>query len=355
MKNMSNKLYEESSIQAIANAIRSKNGSSDTYTVSQMSTAIDNIPSGGSIPAYPLNNGKNNIWVVIDTPNQSVEITVETNGDSVNWGDGTTNTNTTHTYSDVGIYCITANSLASVTDNIVLYAEYNNNVTLPSYQNLTIKKAALNNSSLTDISASQFRTSALKEISMPYVTTIGAYAFNNCISLTSIDLSGVTTIGDYAFYFCQSLNNLVIPSSVTTIGKEAFSGSTASGALSITSLTLPSTITSIGQQAFGHNKFLTTVVINCNIPTNINSVFRGCTALQTVTVGANVTALGNTTFMSVNSTYVIHLQGTTPPSLGGLSSTPAAIYVPAESVDTYKAASGWSTYASVIQAEPVGE
>ena len=41
------KLYEETSVQAIADAIRTKNGSSDTYTISEMSTAIGNIPSGG--------------------------------------------------------------------------------------------------------------------------------------------------------------------------------------------------------------------------------------------------------------------------------------------------------------------
>ena len=44
---MANKLYEETDIAAIATAIRGKNGSSDTYTVSQMATAITNIPSGG--------------------------------------------------------------------------------------------------------------------------------------------------------------------------------------------------------------------------------------------------------------------------------------------------------------------
>ena len=43
---MANKLYEESSIQAIATAIRGKNGSSDTYTVAQMGPAIANIPTG---------------------------------------------------------------------------------------------------------------------------------------------------------------------------------------------------------------------------------------------------------------------------------------------------------------------
>jgi surface protein len=44
---MANKLYEETNIAAIATAIRGKNGSSDTYTVSQMATAITNLPSGG--------------------------------------------------------------------------------------------------------------------------------------------------------------------------------------------------------------------------------------------------------------------------------------------------------------------
>lgn len=43
------KLYEETSVQAIADAIRAKNGSSDTYTISEMSTAIGNIPSGGTV------------------------------------------------------------------------------------------------------------------------------------------------------------------------------------------------------------------------------------------------------------------------------------------------------------------
>lgn len=39
---MSKKLYEESHIQNIADSIRGKNGSSDTYKVSEMANAIDN-------------------------------------------------------------------------------------------------------------------------------------------------------------------------------------------------------------------------------------------------------------------------------------------------------------------------
>lgn len=43
---MSKKLYEESSIQDIANAIRSKNGTTDTYKVSEMASAINDISAG---------------------------------------------------------------------------------------------------------------------------------------------------------------------------------------------------------------------------------------------------------------------------------------------------------------------
>ena len=50
---MANKLYEESNIKDIADAIREKNGSTDTYTVAQMGSAIRNIPSGGESADVP--------------------------------------------------------------------------------------------------------------------------------------------------------------------------------------------------------------------------------------------------------------------------------------------------------------
>jgi len=44
---MSKKLYEENDIQNITDAIREKNGPSDTYKVSDMATAVSEIPTGG--------------------------------------------------------------------------------------------------------------------------------------------------------------------------------------------------------------------------------------------------------------------------------------------------------------------
>lgn len=67
------KLYEETSVQAIADAIRAKNGSSDTYTISEMSTAIENIPSGGG-------GGEGKTKVITDDI-----VLVSQNGSTVNW------------------------------------------------------------------------------------------------------------------------------------------------------------------------------------------------------------------------------------------------------------------------------
>lgn len=44
---MANRLYDETAISNIANAIRTKNGTQNTYTVAQMADAIIAIPSGG--------------------------------------------------------------------------------------------------------------------------------------------------------------------------------------------------------------------------------------------------------------------------------------------------------------------
>lgn len=55
------------------------------------------------------------------------------------------------------------------------------------------------------------------------VTVIGAGAFFNCSSLTSITMpSSITSIATGAFTNCSSLISIVIPSSVTSIGDFAF-------------------------------------------------------------------------------------------------------------------------------------
>lgn len=52
------KLYEEADVQAVADAIREKNGLMDTYTISQMAAAISAIETGGGGLPYGWATGE---------------------------------------------------------------------------------------------------------------------------------------------------------------------------------------------------------------------------------------------------------------------------------------------------------
>lgn len=64
----------------------------------------------------------------------------------------------------------------------------------------------------------------LETVSLPStLKTIGNNAFHHCRRLTNIAIpSGVTSIGKWAFYGCVSLTKLIISDSVIQIGEEAF-------------------------------------------------------------------------------------------------------------------------------------
>ena len=93
---------------------------------------------------------------------------------------------------------------------------------------------------------------SLSEIVIPSsVTSIGDSAFSYCRSLSEIVIpSSVTSIGDGAFYDCYSLSEIVIPSSVTSIGDNAFLW-----CYSLSEIVIPSSVTNIGDSAFYKCKF----------------------------------------------------------------------------------------------------
>ena len=82
------------------------------------------------------------------------------------------------------------------------------------------------------------------------------------------------------------------------------------------------------------------------------SAFSACKKLTDITIPASVTSIGVTWLNGCSSMKTITCLAETPPSAANaMTGFPCtAIYVPAASVDAYKAASGWSVRESIITA-----
>lgn len=97
---------------------------------------------------------------------------------------------------------------------------------------------------------------------------------------------GLTSIGERVFRDADNLKNVVIPSTVTKIEKQAFQ------LCGLTELTIPATVTTIEDGAFRDMPNLTTLTIEGN-PTIANYAGRSCKNLETVILtGDDVTFTG---------------------------------------------------------------
>ena len=222
------------------------------------------------------------------------------------------------------------------------------------------------------------------------VTTIGDLAFRGCTALTSITVdaanlnyasqngilynkamttviqaspagiagafavpNSVTSIGRFAFEKCISLASVTMPDSVEGIGQSAFSGCSA-----LTSVTIGNGVTEIGFAAFEKCTSLASVTMPDSVTIIGNFAFDECAGLTSVTIGSGVMSIGAYAFFGCSALTSVTVLATTPPALWvsgdvfrGNHST-RQFYVPAGSVEVYKAASEWSTYADRIVAIP---
>ena len=243
-------------------------------------------------------------------------------------------------------------------------------------------------------------------------TTLAGYCyysmFSDCTSLTTAPELPVTTLTEgcygYMFYGCSNLNYIkamftTTPSNTYTsnwvqgvAATGTFVKSTAAswnvtGANGIpTGWTVQrdypkiykkyratySNSTTVDGDCDGNNLVinevtksgLKTVVIGECVPAIVGECFADCANLTSVIIEGN-TSIDNYSFARNNGHLTsITMYSTTPPSCatsafkyyksgsGYVPMTSIKIYVPSQSVNAYKAASGWSTYASKIQAIP---
>lgn len=208
------------------------------------------------------------------------------------------------------------------------------------------------------------------------IKAIANNQFRNNTTITSFDefqyFTELTSIGTNSFLFCSGLTSINIPSGVTSIGYASFRG------CGLTSINIPNSVTSIGAWAFGDCRRL----IAINIPNGITRIntamFRNCagltsinipdrvtiidtdafknTAIQEVLIYSGVTSINSHAFNNCTQLAKVTILAVTPPTLGDSAfadnKAGRKIYVPAESVEAYKTAAGWSTYADDIEAIP---
>lgn len=196
---MAKKLYEESSVQAIADAIRAKNGSTDTYKIAEMPTAISAIQTGGG-------------------------------GGADSQEDAIIQRTISGAYANDRITTVGKNAFFAC-----LHLE------LVDFPNVT----SVNNNAFTSCNG-------LTTVSAPKLTTIGQESFSYTTRLAEHTFALVTTIGTGAFKGCGA-PTLIFPL-LAEISTEGFRSST------VTRLDFGA-CTSISRTSFTDAKNLETLII----------------------------------------------------------------------------------------------
>ena len=202
------------------------------------------------------------------------------------------------------------------------------------------------------------------------ITTVGNYAFGNCLNLTSVSLPNCESldtyafavcrrlllaslpkcesIGAYAFTTCQNLVNIDAPI-LTTLGANALYHSgllTFNGPL----------VTSIGDGCFQGASRLTSVALPL-VTTVPSGCLRSCAKLERVDLGA-ATSIVRTAFTDSTALETLIIRTETLCTIADASVTlrgskiaagTGYIYVPDELVDTYKEETNWVVFANQIR------
>lgn len=173
--------------------------------------------------------------------------------------------------------------------------------------------------------------SVLEEVVLPEgVISVPKNSFYNYTSLKYVQMPNIQTIAEDAFLKCSSLTGTLNLPNLTSIGAGAFSGT-----------------------AIEYVDNLGTIT---NIPAytgSFSSTFQNCSKLKRLILPETITSIGNWMLSGCTTMEVLICRALTPPTFDRNpfynSNSTFIIYVPDASVEAYKTASGWSSYADRIK------
>lgn len=209
----------------------------------------------------------------------------------------------------------------------------------------------------------------------PSVTHLRPGAFYNCTSLRSAgDLSNIKHIGICAFAETLLDGEINLASAEGEIGYQSFKKTNITKILSLGNATTLGGTTPIGNSAFGYCSLLESIDLSkiqilqtgalaycislkevfCPSITDIQFyAFYNCTTLTLCNIGENVIHIGAYAFNKCSSLVAVIIRAKTPPTLDDAnaftSTNNCPIYVPDASVEAYKGATNWNTYADRIK------
>ena len=248
------------------------------------------------------------------------------------------------------------------------------------------------------------------------ITSIGSNAFTSCNALINVDASNlnyssiegvlfnktqtiliqcpeskagtytipstVISIEEMAFWYCNKLTTVLIPSSVTSIGSNAFHRS------GITAITIPSSVTSIGDQAFYDcpalinvdasnpnyssiegalfNKAQTTLIqcpvskTNFTIPSSVKAIgafaFSFNDKLTRISLPSSVATFGTYAFLNCTGLNSIYASSISPVELnasndvfGSVNKNSCILYVPSGTKSLYASAKQWRDFKNIVE------
>lgn len=256
---------------------------------------------------------------------------------------------------------------------------------------------------ITAIGGGAFAETGLKNFVIPEgVTSIQYGAFENCQNLKSVTLpqslkkleyrvfaksgltsvvipEGITRLPDGTFTECQNLETVTLPTTLEAIENNAFSNS------GLTSIFIPKGVTSISSTSFNYCGKLSTISVsdenttydsrnNCNaiIQTATNQILRGTSntiipntatsigdnafndinSLTSIVIPESVTSIGQYAFRFCNSLAEVVCKAKVAPQLKSDAFSndvlsKATLYVPEESVESYKADGEWKKFSDI--------